>query len=303
MIDHDFMLPHKIVDLQEVIQSGFIVIDGIEAGEYSEIAPSNFPLGLIVMGTNPVAVDTVCTHIVSLDPVEIEYIRLAHERGYGPIDLSKIEILGDVPLNEAQNRAKGIRHGGVRVDEFLNDRSNITVYLGAPPQQDYCPGGCPGAILESTQIIEVFQPGLWHEIKPLSLILGNYQGEIHPKPGEKVLAVGDCASWSGKLRGVQVDLPSIYQSHDQRNPHQARATDAIQKSINIMTTLLKQRNQPAIVVRGCPVPVLKITSIFSTLGGTVNPSLKPDILPRFVFFVYLSKVMRAINRIRTTRQG
>jgi uncharacterized protein (DUF362 family) len=297
LIDHDFMLANKIVDLQEVIQSGFIAIDGIEAGDYSEIAPASFPLGLIVMGTNPVAVDAVCAHIVRLDPSEIEYIRLAHERGYGPIDLSEIEILGDVPLAEAQNRAKDIRYGGVRVDDFLNDSSNLRIHLGKPPERDYCPGGCPGAVIQTTQIVEVFQPGVRQEIKPFSLILGAYQGEIQPKPDEKVIALGDCACWSGRVRGVQVDIPSVYKPRAQRDPGKAHAQDALQKSIRIMLTLFRQRNQPVIVVRGCPVPVLEVTNLFSLLGGTVNPSMKPDILLKFVFYVVLAKMMRSLNRI------
>jgi uncharacterized protein (DUF362 family) len=66
LIDHDIKFTSKIVDLQEVIQPGFIAIDGIEAGEYSEIAPSSFPLHLIVIGINPVAVDAVCPNFVGV---------------------------------------------------------------------------------------------------------------------------------------------------------------------------------------------------------------------------------------------
>jgi uncharacterized protein (DUF362 family) len=297
LIDHDFTLPSKIVDLQEVIQPGFIAIDGIEAGEYSEIAPSSFPLHLIVMGINPVAVDAVCTHIVGLDPLDVEYIRLASARGYGPIDLDEIEILGDVPLAEAQKRAEGIRLGGVRVDQFLEKSRNLRVYLGPPPQRNYCPGGCPGAVLEAIQIVEVFQPKMREEIRPLSFIIGGYQGEIIPQPREKIVALGDCACWSGTINGFQVHIPSIYKPHSQRDPHKARAKDALRKSIDIMATILRQNRQPVVVVRGCPVPVLEITNILSLMGGTTNPSMNPDILPRFVFFVFLSKIMRTFNRI------
>jgi uncharacterized protein (DUF362 family) len=297
LIDHDFTLTSKIVDLQEVIQPGFIAIDGIEAGEYSEIAPSSFPLHLIVMGVNPVAVDAVCTHIVGLNPAEVEYIRLASERGYGPINLDEIEILGDVPLSEAQRRARGIRHGGVPIDQFLQGSRNLKVYLGSPPQRDYCPGGCPGAILEATQIVEVFQPKMREQIRPLSFIVGTYKGEIVPQPGEKIVALGDCACWSGKIHGAQVDIPLIYKPHAQRNLHQAYAKDALRKSIDIMATLLRQRRQPVMVVRGCPVPILEVTNIFSLLGGTVNPSMSPDIMPLFIFFVILSKIMRSFNQI------
>jgi len=296
LIDHNFLLTSKIVDLQEIIQPGFIAIDGIEAGEYSEIAPSSFPLHLIVMGTNPVAVDAVCTHIVGLDPAQVEYIRLAAERGYGTFNLDRIEILGDVSLAEAQARTKGIRLGGVQIDKFLGKNDYIQVHLGRPPERDYCPGGCPGALIEAIQIVEVFQPKARQEMRPLNFIIGAYQGEIQPQPGEKIVALGDCACWSGTINGTRVDIPSIYKPHTQRDPHQARATDALRKSLNITTTVLRQRKQPVIVVRGCPVPILEVTNSFALLGGTVNPSMKADVLPRFIYFVMLSKVMRSVHR-------
>jgi hypothetical protein len=69
-----------------------------------------------------------------------------------------------------------------------------------------------------------------------------------------------------------------------------------------MITLFRQRRKPVIVVRGCPVPILEVTNIFALLGGTANPSMHPAILPKFVFFVILSKLMRTINRI-STRKG
>ena len=191
----------------------------------------------------------------------------------------------------------------MRIDKFLAESRNLKVYLGKPPQRDYCPGGCPGAVLESIQIVEVFQPNMREKIRPLSLILGAYQGEITQRRGEKIVAVGDCACWSGTIaasesrQAVQVDIPSIYQSHTLRDPHHARAKDALRKSIDIMVTLLRQSRQPVIVVRGCPVPVLEMTNIYSLIGGTVNPSMHPSIMPRFIFFVILSKIMRLLNRI------
>ena len=86
-------------------------------------------------------------------------------------------------------------------------------------------------------------------------------------------------------------------SHAQRNLPKAHSKDALRKSIVIIATILRQRRQPVIVVRGCPVPILEVTNIFSLLGGTVNPSMSPDIMPRFIFFVILSKIMRMFNQI------
>ncbi len=298
MIDHDFSLTHKIADLQEVVSPGFIAVDAIQAGEYSEIAPRPFPLNLIVMGVNRVAVDSVCTHIIGLDPHDVEYIRLVAERGYGPIDLSEIELAGDVSLAEAQARCKNILLTLDRVDKILNGHGNITVYLGSPPQSGYWPGGCPGALLESTQISGIFQPEILQDIHPLSFIIGDYQGEIHPRPNEKIVALGDCACWSGDVNGNKIKVDPVYMPHKLRDPYHATAKNALQKSIDVMWTVFRQRRQPVVIVRGCPVPILEVTNILSQLGGVVNPSMKPDIFPRFVYFVLLTSLMRRLQRFR-----
>jgi hypothetical protein len=301
VIDHDFNLVRKIVDLQEIISPGFIAMDAISAGEYSEIATSTFPLNLIVMGVNPVAVDAVSTHIAGLDPRDVDYIRIAAERGYGPLALSDIEIIGDVSLEEAQQRAKDIRLTLERVDDYLKERGNITVYLGSPPETEYCPGGCPGSLIQATQIIEVFQPSALQDMRPLSFIIGSYKGEIHLQPDEKVIALGDCASWLGQLNGEEVSVGSEYQPRSPADPGPIRSKMAIRKSLDLTLSLLRQRSNPITTVRGCPVAILDNTNILALLGGTVNPSMQPDILPRFVYYEITARFFRALRSLSRNR--
>jgi uncharacterized protein (DUF362 family) len=302
LINHHFNLGRKIVDLQEVISPGFIAIDGITAGGYSEISPSTFPLNLIVMGVNPVAVDSVCTHITGLDPEDVGYIQLAAERGIGPLSLSEIHIGGDVSLLEAQRRARGIELTLDRADSFLNGRGNISVYLGSPPEGKYCEGGCPGSLIQTAQILEVFQPDFYREMRPLCFIIGAYDGELHSKPGEKVIFLGDCTSWSGQINGRAIAVDSVYQPRNHHGPGLPRSKTAICKSLDITINLLRQRDSPVVVVRGCPVPVLENTSILSVLGGTINPSLRRDIFPRFIYYVLLSRIMRLVNHLFRARE-
>lgn len=61
-----------------------------------------FPLNLIITGTDPVAVDAVGSEIMGFDPInEIHHLRLCHFYGLGCADLSKIKIKG-YPLEEAK---------------------------------------------------------------------------------------------------------------------------------------------------------------------------------------------------------
>src|SRR5688572_27668532 len=111
LIDHDHRLDEKIADLQYIIQPELICIDAIIAGEGRMLTPIPRKMNLIIMGNNQVAFDAVCCQIIGLDPNEVDHIRLAAERGFGPTDLSKIEITGDVTLEKAQERAKGFKVG------------------------------------------------------------------------------------------------------------------------------------------------------------------------------------------------
>jgi hypothetical protein len=268
------------------------------------MAPRPVPLGLIVMGLNPVAVDAVCTHIAGLDPAQVDYIRLAAERGYGPIDLAEIDVSGDVTLQEARTRAQGFCLTLDRADAYLNGRSNLTAYVGPPPGDgDYCSGGCPGALLETTQVLEAFQPDVLHEVRPMSFIVGAYRGEIHPRDGEPVLALGDCASWRGQIDGRQVEVDSVYVPREQRDPHRARARDAIGKVLHTLANLLRQRGQPVIRVRGCPVGVMELFVYFSLLGKTASPTLHPQVAPAFFYHYVLHKVARALQSIVSALRG
>ena len=149
LIDHDHALNRKVADLQYIIQPQLIVIDCIIAGEGRMLTPIPRNMNLILIGNNQVAIDAVGCHIIGLDPSTVEHIALAAERGFGPIDLDGISILGDVSLDEAKSRAKGYQVGLVRVEKYFEGTS-ISAYAGPPPghgPDGYCWGGCPGVAL------------------------------------------------------------------------------------------------------------------------------------------------------------
>src|SRR5580704_3869610 len=127
LIDHDHRLNEKVADLQHVIQPQFICIDGIIAGQGRMLTPKPFDLKLIVMGNNQVAFDAVCCAIIGVDPRSVDHIRLAAERGFGTMDLSKIAISGDVSLEEAKERAKGFEVGLIRVEKHF-EGTKFTAY-------------------------------------------------------------------------------------------------------------------------------------------------------------------------------
>lgn len=275
LIDHDHRLNEKVADLQYIIQPEFIAIDGIIAGEGRMLTPSPFDLKLIVMGNNQVAFDSVCCLIIGIDPLSVDHIRLAHERGFGPVDPSQMTITGDVTLEEAQQRGRGFKSELIRVEEYFKG-SNIKAYAGLPPEgevTDYCWGGCPGALEEAIEILRRFDPETDQKMPPLHIVFGAYRGPIEAKPGEKVVFIGDCASWQGEIAGEFVSIDSLYRDRSTKDPYHAVHDDIYKKMATVTYRMFKARNKSYVRLRGCPVSVAEQVLALVNLSGVKNPYL------------------------------
>ncbi len=278
LIDHDHKLNEKIADLQYIVQPQFLAIDAIIAGEGRMLTPKPFPLNLIIMGNNQVAFDSVCCHILNIDPLSVEHIKLIYQRGFGPVELDKIEITGDVSLEEAQKRAEGFQVGLVRVEEYFKG-TKISAYAGPPPESephDYCWGGCPGAIEEAIEIIRLFDNQVDEKMPRFHVVFGKYSGEIPAKEGEKVVFIGDCAEWKGKIWGRDVEIPNLYQPREEKDPHNAKAEDIYKKMLKVTAEFIKNKNKPYIRLRGCPVSVAEQVLALVQLTGAKNPYFDPE---------------------------
>ncbi|MFO7695132.1 MAG: DUF362 domain-containing protein, partial [Vicinamibacterales bacterium] len=224
LIDHDHRLNAKVVDLQHVVQPGFIALDGITAGQGPMLTPVPFDLGLVIMGDNQVAVDAVCCAIIGVEPGSVEHVRAAHEHGLGPINLSAINVSGDVSLEEARRRAHGFKVGLARVEEWF-EGSNISCYAGPPTGEgvpEYCWGGCPGTLVEAISVLRRFDAATDRKMPRVHVVFGAYEGEIPAAPGEKVIFVGDCTTWRGRIGGREVSVERLPPTYARTDPHDAR---------------------------------------------------------------------------------
>jgi len=283
LIDHDHRLNEKIADLQYILQPSFIAIDAITAGEGRMLTPIPFDLGLVIMGNSQVAFDAVCCAIIGVDPTTVDHIRLAAERGFGTLDLAEIEISGDVTLEEAQAKARGFKVGLVRVEKYF-EGSHITAYAGPPPETeatDYCWGGCPGAIEEAIEILRLYDKECDAKMPRLHVVFGAYQGRIDARPGEKVVFIGDCATWEGTLGDKLVKIESLYRDRSTKDPYGARHDDIYAKMASVTAKLAMQRNEPHLRLEGCPVSVAEQVLALVSLGKVNNPYLSPDQIVRF----------------------
>ncbi len=307
LIDHDHRLNEKIADLQYIIQPQFICIDGVIAGEGRMLTPKPFDLKLIVMGNNQVAFDAVCCAIIGVDPNTVDHIRFAAERGFGTTDLSKIAISGDVTLEQARTRAKGFEVGLIRVEKYF-EGTHITAYAGPPPETehtDYCWGGCPGAIEEAVEILRQVDEHFDANAPHMHVVFGSYAGPIDAKPGEKVVFLGDCVKWEGRLPNKDgsselVQIRSTYKDRSTKDPHHAKHDDIYGKLASVRARVRESRGVSYVRFEGCPVSVAEQVLALVFLTGCKNPFFIPAESARFNK-AYLSwKAVTAFKRLMGT---
>lgn len=300
LIDHDHMLNEKVADLQYVVQPQFIAIDAITAGEGRMLTPVPFDLGLVIMGNNQVAFDAVCCHIIGVDPLSVPHIRLAHERGFGPVELDQIDVVGDVTLEEARTRAAGFRVGLIRVEEYF-EGTNIRAYAGPPPgdKYDYCWGGCPGAMEEAIEIMRLFDDRTDEKMPRTHIVFGAYDGRIEADPGEKVIFIGDCAEFRGEIAGRKVDIESQYVDRSNKSAFEAEHDDIFAKMGKVYYQWGRSMvGEDVVRIGGCPVSVAEQVLLLINAGKLNNPYLDPQESVPFTSCYLSWRTQQMLNRLK-----
>jgi uncharacterized protein (DUF362 family) len=100
---HNGRLNENIADLASVLRPSLTVIDGIIAGEGHETGRSPVEMGLVIAGTDPVAVDAVGAAVMGVPPTEVKHLVLAERKGLGTCRLEEIEIIGE-PIEKVRRK-------------------------------------------------------------------------------------------------------------------------------------------------------------------------------------------------------
>jgi uncharacterized protein (DUF362 family) len=100
---HHAGIPESIVDIAATVRPHLAIVDGIIGMEGDgPIMGTAKHCGLIVMGTNPPAVDATCTRLMGLDPWRISYLAASSGR-LGPIAEAHIRQRGETLVSLAQS--------------------------------------------------------------------------------------------------------------------------------------------------------------------------------------------------------
>lgn len=192
---HDHNLHVKIVDILEAANPDLIVTDGLSLSfGGNQMTQHCTPFGVIVVATNAVAHDMVCAKLLGLDPFEIDHIKEAMDRGYGPTSMDEIVIQGDFPLEKGKSIVKDLDFGFMPVDQF---QSNFNIISGKP----YCTGGCQGIFLDWLHMIKDRKPRELNRFPKLTALVGKVDQKIKDKT---VLLLGDCAQTSPSIDATRI---------------------------------------------------------------------------------------------------
>lgn len=93
---HNILLHQAIADMLCIMPPVLTIVDGLVAQEGLGPAEGTpVPLGIIMAGSNTVAIDGVCLDMMCMPVEDVKHLKYACEMGLGSCDLNDIEILGD----------------------------------------------------------------------------------------------------------------------------------------------------------------------------------------------------------------
>lgn len=102
-------LHRRLASLYEWIRPDFCLVDGVVAVIHGHLPAtalleeSTVPMGVLIGGSDTVAVDTVGARMLGYGSDEVEHLQLCGQRGLGQTDLEGIEVVG-VPLTRFRER-------------------------------------------------------------------------------------------------------------------------------------------------------------------------------------------------------
>jgi len=101
-------IDQKIADLTSLFKDKvkINIVDGLVGAEVDETSGSPVKMNLIIAGRDMVAVDTIGTAVMGIDPKRVGYLKLAEERGLGVSNIKEIEVLGE-SIEDVQREFRG----------------------------------------------------------------------------------------------------------------------------------------------------------------------------------------------------
>ncbi|MEM3526166.1 MAG: DUF362 domain-containing protein [Candidatus Jordarchaeaceae archaeon] len=188
-IYHRTDIHQKVVDVTLAAKPNLAIIDGLTAFEGQGPTYGNaVNMGVVIAGTDPVAVDSVAAKIMGFEPSEIPHIRLAALQGLGEMDLNEIEIRG-ASISDVQKNFKK------PTVDVMGIYPNVEVYVGC-----VCYEGC--LAWTRVELDRLRKHGILEKVGKINIIIGR-DTKVPKRLEGRTYIVGDCAE-EHKEKGIFV---------------------------------------------------------------------------------------------------
>jgi len=186
---HRLGLDMGIADLNSVVLPDFALVDGLVALEgWWKDPEDRVEMGILIAGSDPVAVDAVGAYLMDFDPKQIMHLQYVARKEGSATDLDQIEILGE----SIAARRRSFKSA---FEVFQERYPGISIILGE--------SACTGCICEMIGALShVKEAGFGEAMEGLRVIVGD-PPEREVTSG-KVLLFGKCAK---RLAGIGPYLP------------------------------------------------------------------------------------------------
>lgn len=172
------LLPEKMIDLLAAASPDLIVVDAIQAMHRGgELSGEPVDLGILIVGTHPVAVDMVCAVVCGLDPAQVDFLQEALARNIGPATLKDVSILGDMKLDELRALSEKFESADPKPENFPLP-PQIKIIRSAKARQ----AGASGVLADAFFMLK--QSGVSMKSAPTTTIVIGAVTEIPPGKSE-----------------------------------------------------------------------------------------------------------------------
>jgi len=180
---HDTRLDEHLASLALIKSPDLIIVDAIVAGEgQGPHLTTPVKTQMLIVGTNPLAVDTVSCALIGINPHEIRHLKILAERGIGPLEMSEITI-------ENKEYFDSKKRAFIPPDTNLEKTPWIKAYMG----EKACMQGCLGMLRGSLDTYG-YAAGWW-SLGRLNIIIGNVeipQEELNKLDKKRTIVYGEC---------------------------------------------------------------------------------------------------------------
>jgi uncharacterized protein (DUF362 family) len=183
------LLPDLLLPLSKAAAPSLIVVDAIIATHMGgEISGRPIDLGLIVIGTDPVAVDLVCAAAYGVPDEEMGFVRSGPPQDGVPATLADINLTGTVDLAELRKRGSRVQRLDPNPEKYPLPKK-IAVVRSEKARL----ASSAGSLTEALAVTELAGYNL-AKSRQVALVLGAVE-EIPPGTTDKstVIFVGDTA--------------------------------------------------------------------------------------------------------------